>query len=126
MIEYPITSHYLILKPDYTDRILWNYEYYESALLSHKTELVGITTNPACYGFEKGIPKYFPKSQEMLQFADIEGCIIIRLKDDISERFLYDLISKINRFCGFFELDSVYRVDKTENYYLIEFDTESG
>ena len=90
------------------------------------SELVGFTTNPACYGFVEGTPKYYPKIQEMHRFAYMEGCIIIRVKEEISKSFLNNLISKINSFCGFFELETAYRVDKTEDYYLIEFDTESG
>ena len=62
----------------------------------------------------------------MHRFAYMEGCIIIRVKEEISKSFLNNLISKINSFCGFFELETAYRVDKTEDYYLIEFDTESG
>jgi len=127
MIQYPITTSYLILQTGYTQRVFYNYDKYENAIFNKdKTELLGITTDKYCYGFIEDTPEYYPNNNEIKRFSDINGAIIIKLKDNLSEDELSNIINKINDFCGFFELYSIAKIKQENDYLLIQFDTESG
>lgn len=138
---------FIIFKTHYTHRIIDNYDDYFSRIenfsnnIGKKFLLYGVYVCPHSYGYSDHpfiYPAYnIPVMEEIKrQVNRIEGSILVKncYREELSDSIMTGMISEINDFCGFFNMDNIIEQNvqgiminrDRVNVLFMSFNTESG